>query len=56
VDEFHERVIRLTVGAMNGCKHFYLEYGYDTLILWDDELADESKVIEKINEFMVGKF
>jgi hypothetical protein len=35
-----------------GKKKVYGEIGYDTLVIWDDELDNESKVIEKINRFL----
>jgi len=32
---------------------YYAQFGYGCLILWDDELEDEERVIEKIKQFEV---
>jgi len=31
---------------------YYSQHGYDCLVLWDDELKDEKKIIDKINVFL----
>jgi len=33
---------------------YYAQFGYDCLILWDDELSDEEAVVSKIESFMAG--
>jgi len=33
--------------------NFYKTYGWDSLIIWDDELKDPSKVLEKVAEFQL---
>jgi len=30
---------------------YFAQFGYDCLILWDDELRDEARVVEKIRDF-----
>jgi hypothetical protein len=35
-----------------GKKKVFGEYGYDTLVIWDDELVDESRIIKKVNNFV----
>lgn len=32
-------------------KEHYRQYGFDTLIIWEDELQDEDKVLKKIKHF-----
>jgi very-short-patch-repair endonuclease len=39
-----------------GRKKVFNEIGYDVLIIWDYELVDEIKVIEKINGFVGGTY
>ena len=33
---------------------YFRQYGYSTLIIWEDELGDEDKVIKKIKKFTIG--
>ena len=33
-------------------KNHFSKYGYKTIIIWEEELKDENKVIEKIIDFM----
>jgi len=33
-------------------KRVYAEYGYDTLVIWDEELKDEQALVEKVRAFM----
>ncbi len=35
-----------------GRKKFFTKHGYDCLIVWDDELGDEGKIVERINTFI----
>jgi G:T-mismatch repair DNA endonuclease (very short patch repair protein) len=37
-----------------GRRAYYAQFGYDCLILWDDELKDEERVAEKIKRFEEG--
>jgi very-short-patch-repair endonuclease len=34
--------------------NYFKKYGYDTLIIWQDELNNEQNVLEKINKFIIG--
>ena len=33
---------------------YFRQYGYSTLIIWEDELKDEKKVIKKIKRFILS--
>lgn len=37
-----------------GRMSYYAQHGYDCLILWDDELGNEEKVVEKVRRFLYG--
>lgn len=37
-----------------GRTEYFNQYGFDTLVVWDNELEDETKVVEKIRNFMGG--
>ncbi len=35
-----------------GRKKFFTKHGYDCLIIWDDEMGDEAKIVERIKTFI----
>jgi len=53
-DYWHEGDVLKTRGWKStefGRKAVFSQLGYDTLIIWESELKDKKKVIEKIKEF-----
>jgi len=36
----------------DGRREIFKEYGYDLLVIWEDELKDKDAVLEKVREFM----
>lgn len=37
-----------------GRKHVFYDHGYETLIIWDNELSNEETVVEKVRRFVYG--
>lgn len=52
-DPNHSDKIKVKPNRTEEAKHkFYESHGYDCLIIWDDELKDEEKIVDRINTFI----
>lgn len=54
-DYWHSPLLRRNMRASQGYEatiKAYAEYGFKTLILWENEMSNESLVLRRINEFM----